>query len=92
MSLVIYKYPVVDGKINVPHRHEIIHIGYQNSDFGSGIMVWAIVDSELVDIRRETVFILMTGEKVPDNTKHIRSFELENGKMCHAFKWYFGEE
>lgn len=79
----IFKYTVVNGKITLPSKHEIMHVAYQYGD----LVVWAFVDTAYSDTSRN-VYRRLTGAEVPfvETLDYYDTFIHDNGDFVeHIF-------
>lgn len=83
----IYKYEIKhkQEELHIPIGYETIRVAYQNSNYGSGLFLWAIVNPKQ-PLSSCTISIIHTGEEVPDGYKYICTIEKENGIILHVLK------
>lgn len=64
---------------------EILVAGIQASDFGSGLMMWALVDGNAETVERHFI-VVGTGGLIEGPADYIASTELHSGIMLHIFE------
>jgi len=83
----IYKYPLtgVWNKVLMPYGSEIITVRYQESQFGFGVMLYALVDPT-ADKVQKTFFVVPTGGEVGGNVRYVGTIENTFLEVLHIFE------
>lgn len=71
--------------INMPKDSEVIDVQMQDSQFGQGIFIWAVVDTS----KKVVPFIfewIPTGGNIPEyEVQYLKTLQLQNGLVFHLF-------
>lgn len=87
----VWKFPISPGafQVELPMGAEILSVQFQDSTFGQGPQLWALVDPDApkVSVRMLSV---MTGESFTINDHyvldHVGSMQSPSGIVIHVFK------
>lgn len=83
----IFKYKLelrARGSLELPEGADILTARFQNSTFGSGLMIWAAVNPEARK-ERKAYAVLPTGEEVPEGLKYLATVETPSDLIFHVY-------
>lgn len=87
--MVIWKFPInaFDTFVSVPRGTKILSVGYQDSTYGKGLVLWGLVPATgelLISLGIRTV---TTGQEfyIPDGWSFLDSVITPHGEVVHIF-------
>jgi hypothetical protein len=95
MKKVIYKYPLFTAagyqpeiEIVMPYGAQILSVQKQQSAFGRGAYLWALVPGEAPMAQTRNFRLIMTGEELSNwpNLHYLATVQTENGIVMHIFE------